>query len=72
MDLNLASMYGTPGGQEAAEDQEKVAQAQLFSDLATENGIIETNRVVLGPAEIRNLGLWMRTYAPALWEKMKK
>jgi hypothetical protein len=39
MDLSLAEMYGTPGAQEASEDQEKVAQAKMFAELAAENGI---------------------------------
>jgi hypothetical protein len=35
MDLNLASMYGTPGGEEF----EKTAQAELFAKLAADEGI---------------------------------
>ena len=36
MNLDLAAMYGTPGGQE---EYEKVAEAELFAKLAAENGI---------------------------------
>lgn len=36
MDQELAAMYGTPT---AVEDQEKVAEAQLFAKLAAENGL---------------------------------
>lgn len=40
MNLNLATMYGTPGAEAvAAEEQEKVAQTELFCKLAADNGI---------------------------------
>lgn len=40
MNLELAQMYGTPGAEQATqEDTEKVAEAELFCKLAAENGI---------------------------------
>lgn len=39
MNLNLAAMYGTPGAQAVAEEQTKLAEAELFSKLAADNGI---------------------------------
>ena len=38
MNMDLAAMYGTPGGP-SAEDMEKVAQADLFVKLAADQGI---------------------------------
>lgn len=56
MNLNLAAMYGTPGAQ--PEEQTKLAEAELFSKLAAENGI-DLNRLTNDQIQ----ELWTATFA---------
>jgi hypothetical protein len=64
MDMDLAAMYGTPGGEEYAEDFEKTAEADLFVKLAAENGI-DLNQ--LDDEQISEL--WDYTFAKEAQEK---
>jgi len=57
MNLDLAAMYGTPGAESAIEEQEKIAQAELFAKLAADNGI-DLNQ--LGDEQIAEL--WDGTF----------
>lgn len=68
MNLNLASMYGTPGvDAAAAEEQEKVAQTELFCKLAAENGI-DLNQY--NDEQIQEL--WNATFSKTAEEEEKK
>lgn len=66
MNMDLAAMYGTPGGP-SEEDQEKVAQMELFTKLAAETGI-DLNQYT--DEEIDQL--WNETFKGASDESEKK
>ena len=63
MDMDLAAMYGTPGGP-SQEDLEKNAQAELFAKLAADNGI---NLNELDDAQIASL--WNQTFEKSAQEE---
>jgi hypothetical protein len=65
MNLNLAAMYGTPGA--SSEEQTKLAEAELFSKLAAENGI-DLNQ--LSNEQIQEL--WSVTFSKTAEEDEKK
>jgi len=65
MNLNLAAMYGTPGAQ--PEEQTKLAEAELFSKLAAENGI-DLNRLTNDQIQ----ELWTATFSKTAEEEESK
>lgn len=64
MNLNLAAMYGTPG---SSEEQTKLAEAELFSKLAAENGI-DLNRLTNDQIQ----ELWTATFSKTAEEEESK
>lgn len=62
MDQDIAAMYGTPSA--SAEDQEKVAEAQLFAKLAAENDINLADLTDAQVAELYNHTFGKEAAAP--------
>jgi hypothetical protein len=66
MNMDLAAMYGTPGGP-TEEDQEKVAQAELFAKIAADAGL-DLNQY----NDEQLAELWEQTFGKEAQEKCEK